>query len=399
MSLTPAQLAKIRQKQASMPDALKRDPNVNYYEGWFFVTLKTRDNVPILSYCVGNVQVGNGLPDAPRCEYTEMGQRVIRAWKEMPTIHPYVEIDLCEAMPDHFHGLVHLLPGNKRHLGHLIGGFMGGCSHAYWDLLGIDWQCNRYDKGASALRVDRDQDHTHSLRGPALFVHGYNDIVAISDQELEIKREYIRNQARKRLIQGENHACFVKHRNQHSKNWTLERIAMAISTDRCFRHNDARCEQVLQHVASRLKVDEKGLCLDFIGNTALLSAPRKLSLICHSADSYRFEQQKQAVLRAAKEGAVIVSAFISPRERDIKLQLMKELLPFIEVMDNGISEKYKGVGKVFYALAENRLCQITPWHYLYARDFTVTREFCLVMNELVRLISGVKDDWWSEKLE
>lgn len=136
--LTPEQLAKIRQKDANTPEALKRDANVDYYEGWFFVTLNTRNEAPVLSHIEGKSTVPDEAPDAPHCVYTELGKGVIDAWNAMPDIHPFVEVDLCEAMPEHFHGLVHLLPGNKRHLGHLIGGFMGGCSHAYWDTLGID---------------------------------------------------------------------------------------------------------------------------------------------------------------------------------------------------------------------------------------------------------------------
>lgn len=394
MPLTPEQIAKIRQKEAALPDALKRDPNVNYYEGWFFVTLNTRDNVPVLSSCVGDVHVANGEPGAPHCEYSDVGRGVLEAWLKMPQIHPMVEIDICEVMPEHFHGLLHLLPGNKRHLGHLIGGFMSGCSHAYWDTLGIDWQSNRYDKGASALQIDRDNDHTTSYRGPALFVRGYNDMEPVPDEEVEVKRAYIRDQARKRLIQGDRHECFRKYRNCHSKGWTWERVMGAVSKDRSLGYNAERCAAAQNNIATRLNKDTAGLCLDYIGSKSLLFAERRLPLVCHRADETRFLQQKDAMMKAAREGCIIVSAFISPKERDIRQLLMLERLPFIEILDNGIAEKYKGVGKAFYALAEERLCQITPWTYVYQKDTIVKREMCLVMNELARVICGVADDWW-----
>ena len=54
MSLTPKQIAKIRQKEAQTPDALKRNPLNDYTEGWFHVTLNTRGEAPILSYLTGN---------------------------------------------------------------------------------------------------------------------------------------------------------------------------------------------------------------------------------------------------------------------------------------------------------------------------------------------------------
>lgn len=430
MALTQYQKEIIQQKEDALPESMRRDPNINYYEGWFFVTLKTRDEVPVLSICEGNPSIKDGEAGAPCCRYTKVGKGVIESWKKMSSVCNTVEVDLCEAMPDHFHGLVHLLPGNKRHLGSLISGFMSGCTHAYWDTLGIEWRKNRDEKvrtkqhgGKAAyakLKPDRDKAHSHSLIGPALFVHGYNDMEPITPEEVEIKRAYIRDQARKRIVQGRCHACFVKHRHQHSSNWTVVRCMDAIRIDRTFRNDSVRQEKAMESIVSRLNFDSAdganasamtstitlpsgkqvvtpNIGLDYMGNKQLLWAGRKLPLICHSADAARFEQQKEAVLTAAREGAVVVSAFISPKEREIKNQLMIELLPFIEITDNGFSEKYKGVGKAFYAIAENRLLQITPWTYLYHKDGPqVSREMCLVMNELARVITGVDDGWWKE---
>jgi len=469
MALTQYQKEIIQQKEDALPEGMRRNPNINYYEGWFFVTLNTRDEVPVLSICEGNPSIKDGEVGAPCCRYTKVGKGVIESWKKMSSVCNTVEVDLCEAMPDHFHGLVHLLPGNKRHLGSLISGFMSGCTHAYWDTLGIEWRKNRDEKvrtkqqgGKAAyakLKPDRDKAHSHSLIGPALFVHGYNDMEPITPEEVEIKRAYIRDQARKRIVQGRCHACFVKHRHQHSSNWTVARCMDAIRTDRTFRNDSVRQEKAMESILSRLNFDSTdgtnasamtstiappsskqvatstialtsgklvatstialssrkqaatstitlpsgkqvvtpNIGLDYMGNKQLLWAGRKLPLICHSADAARFEQQKGAVLAAAREGAVIVSAFISPKERDIKNQLMIELLPFIEITDNGFSEKYKGVGKAFYAIAENRLLQITPWTYLYHKDGPqVSREMCLVMNELARVITGVDDGWWKK---
>ncbi|MCF0214446.1 MAG: hypothetical protein HUK13_08460, partial [Muribaculaceae bacterium] len=91
------------------------------------------------------------------------------------------------------------------------------------------------------------------------------------------------------------------------------------------------------------------------------------------------------------------SAFISPRERDIMKQLMAEQLPFVQIMDNGFPDRYHPAGKAFYSVAENRHVQLSCWTYRYQpsdADSPLSREMCLVMNELARLISGVDDHWW-----
>lgn len=432
MPLTPEQLAKIAQKDAALPAALKRNATTNYYEGYFFITLNTRNYAPILSFITGRPDAPDDAPDAPACEYTELGRKVMAVWQTVPRFHPQVEIIAAEAMPDHFHGLLRLLPGNRKHLGHLVGSFMGGCTHGYWDTLGIDWRKDRAErlaKGAHALPPDRDRDHTCSFRGPSLFVRGYNDMEAVTPEQVQTKLRYIREQARRALIKGTLRDRFFVHRSCTARGWTLDTIRRGLRADRFYAHNPDRLEHILRSLLPRIPMQQAIVSaspsasssaspsasssaspsaspsasssasppkplLSYVGCSALLSAERKLPLVCHRSDAPFFERQRDAVLRAAREGAVIVSAFVSPKEREIGRLLLMEQLPVIEVCDNGFGDRYKPSGKSFYACAENRLVQISPWNYEYCRDLAVNREVCLVMNELARVIAGVGDGWW-----
>lgn len=408
MPLTPEQLAKIAQKDAALPAALKRNATTNYYEGYFFITLNTRNYAPILSFITGRPDAPDDAPDAPACEYTELGRKVMAVWQTVPRFHPQVEIIAAEAMPDHFHGLLRLLPGNRKHLGHLVGSFMGGCTHGYWDTLGIDWRKDRAErlaKGAHALPPDRDRDHTCSFRGPSLFVRGYNDMEAVTPEQVQTKLRYIREQARRALIKGTLRDRFLVHRSCTARGWTLDTIRRGLRADRFYAHNPDRLEHILRSLLPRIPMQQAIVSaspsasspkplLSYVGCSALLSAERKLPLVCHRSDAPFFERQRDAVLRAAREGAVIVSAFVSPKEREIGRLLLMEQLPVIEVCDNGFGDRYKPSGKSFYACAENRLVQISPWNYEYCRDLAVNREVCLVMNELARVIAGVGDGWW-----
>lgn len=403
MPLTKEQLAKIAQKEATLSAALKRSTSTNYYEGYFFITLNTRDYAPILSYISGRPDAPEGAPDAPCCEYTELGRKVMAVWQTVPRCHPRVEIIAAEAMPDHFHGLLRLKAGNKKHLGHLVGGFMGGCTHGYWDILGIDWRKDREErlaKGADALPPDRDRDHTRSFRGPSLFVRGYNDMEAVTPEQVQTKLQYIREQARRALIKGTLRDRFHIHRSCKARGWTLDAIRRGLRADRFYAHNPERLEATLRTLMPRIHMQSAAFApkplLSYIGCSALLSAERKLPLICHRSDAPFFERQRDAVLRAAREGAVIVSAFISPKEREIGRLLLMEQLPIIEVVDNGFADRYKPSGKSFYACAENRLVQISPWNYEYSRDMSINREACLVMNQLARVIAGTGEGWWKE---
>jgi len=387
--LRPDQIAKILQKEADMPDALKRDPLTNYFEGYFFVTLNTRNEAPILSSISGHV--GGEGADAPHCAYTELGQKVKEAWERNPQFYPGVEVIACEVMPEHFHGLLRLNQGNKQHLGRIIHGFMIGCTHAYWLTLGIDRHSMPYVKGVRTSEYN-DADHTRSFRGPALFVRGYNDVEPITPEQVQIKIEYIRKQAEKRLIKREHNDRFTIYRHQHSRNWTADVALRAIASDPFFARNAQACAIAQQKVLASLNDG-----IDYLGNREWLASEKKLPLICHRADKALFDKQKQAVLEAARSGYVIVSAFISPGEREIRKQLLMEQLPVIDIMDNGFAERYKPTGTAFYACGENRLVQLSCWTYQYQKDNTISRETCLVMNELARVISKQPDEWWKRR--
>ena len=291
----------------------------------------------------------------------------------------------------------------------MIRGFMIGGTHAYWDTLGIDWR----PQPGVITRDYRDHDHTRSFRGPALFVRGYNDVEAITIEQVETKRRYIREQARRALIKGSMPDCFRIHRNCNSHGWTMDALRCAFLADRYLALDSRRIESTLLALLPRIQMlsgstnlaqspnQSAGapnikLVLSFIGMRTLLAAPCKLPLICHRSDAMLFEVQRDIVLQAARKGAVIVSAFISPKEREIKKQLLIEQLPVIEVVDNGFADRYKPTGKSFYACAENRLVQISPWTYAYSKDIKVTREMCLVMNQLVRIITNKDEYWWKK---
>lgn len=434
MPLTPEQLAKMAQKDNATPDALKRNASTNYFEGHFFITLNTRDYAPILSSVAGNPDAPDDASDAPRCEYTDLGRRVMEVWQTIPRFHPDVEIIAAEAMPDHFHGLLCLKPGNRKHLGRMVNGFMIACTHDYWDTLGIDWRAMKKDPNKSERDASRewfDRDHTRSYRGPSLFVRGYNDMEAITPEQVQIKLRYIKEQARRALIKGALRDRFSIHRSCTARGWTLDALRRGLCADRFLANDEPRLEAALKGLLPRILMNHDAAAaapaaaspaaavpaaappaaspsacsalyghlfsrpvLSYVGCSALLFSSRKLPLVCHRSDAPFFERQREALLCAARDGAVIVSAFISAREREIKKLLLMEQLPVVEVMDNGFAERYKPAGQSFYACAENRLVQITPWTYAFNRNNSITREMCLVMNQLVRTICGVDDGWW-----
>ena len=157
-----------------------------------------------------------------------------------------------------------------------------------------------------------------SFRGPSLFVRGYNDVEAIDADEIETKRNYIRSNIERRVKRCENAPLFRIHRDMQSRNWTPERVMQGLLHD--LRIADEREKQVTAWQAltipgahtERDKVCHKlkaGCGLDMVGNMELLKQ-RLVPLICHRADTMRFEEQKTAVLKAAREECMVMNEVV-----------------------------------------------------------------------------------------
>lgn len=378
----------IEQHNSAIPQPLQRDPKIDYSDGYFFVTLTVHDRLPILG-SINNPHV---------CRLTALGEKIQGCWNMIPTHYPNVQLIDMQIMPDHVHGLLHLdvsYPGID--LGRIIKGFKVGCTHAYWDILGIPW---RTMAGRTDGKTDDnwvDDIHTVSKRGPALFDAGYNETEPVTEEQIDAKINYIRTNPERAYIKRKHKDCFTIYRNQTSKNWTEQRVLSALQADAYLCRHPEAVLTAMERLRERLNffdISKNILGLSYVGKRDLLLAERKLPLVCHRADADRIEEQTRAVMEAAGQGTVIVSAFISAHEREIRKQLLAEGYPIIEIVDNGFSDNYKPIGRSFYACAEGQLLQISCWNYQYQKEAQVSREMCLVMNELSRLIADSADDWW-----
>lgn len=130
-----------------------RNANINYRNGWFFVTWQTAHNKSIFGAIVGD-----------RCELNGLGRKVEEYWRGLPLKYPELELDEFVVMPNHFHAIVRIRfrPTNKKHhLGFLLGRFKGGTGYIYGkmrrageveDIGGHLWQFDYWDKIVTSER-------------------------------------------------------------------------------------------------------------------------------------------------------------------------------------------------------------------------------------------------------
>lgn len=258
-----------------------RNANINYRNGWFFVTWQTAHNKSIFGAIVGD-----------RCELNELGRRVEEYWREMPAKYPELELDEFVVMPNHFHAIVRIRfrPTNKEHhLGFLLGRFKGGTGYIY-------------GKMRRAGEVDDIGDH--------LWQFDYWDKIVTSEGQLAAYRRYIRD---------------------NPKNWTRDRFGAVTqySLGNLELLNDPRIAFVASHGfwASELKPkmvwrrtevrrsDMGGVAVSVRG----ASAP-SLPII----STFTSAQEREALRRAIAKGRSVIK--VVPQGLPLESELSSELL-------------------------------------------------------------------------
>ena len=74
-----------------------RNENINYRNGWFFVSCQVARNKSIFGAIVGE-----------QCQLNLFGLQVEAYWRELPAKYPELELDEFVLMPNHFHAIVRI---------------------------------------------------------------------------------------------------------------------------------------------------------------------------------------------------------------------------------------------------------------------------------------------------
>ncbi len=102
-------------------------------------------------------------------------------------------------------------------------------------------------------------------------------------------------------------------------------------------------------------------------------------------DNKRLRDYMNGCVLAARQGTVMVSPFISPKEKAVMEVLLKEELPFIYIADNGFRDYYKPQDSLFDAVANKQVLILSPWEYDPNKKH-VSRADCVEMNKMAEEI-------------
>ena len=300
----------------------------------YMITMVTEGRKPLFGKVVGRSEAVEPSAEAPYIELSPLGMEVARIWQSISSFHPEVRVVALQMMPDHLHGILFVKEKMEKPLGKVLLGFKQACNKAFREVMAAEF-------------VAVAQQHAGQAReNGLLFAKGYNDQILLRDGQLERWLNYLRDNPRRLLMKRENPDLF-------------------------------RVQRGLTYAGQEFSV---------IGNRFLLDKPLKVQVQCSRSITENDLQTKlNECLRAARQGAVLVSPAISKGEKAIMRAAFDEGFPLIYLQENGFTDLAKPGGQRMDACARGQLLILAPWEH-HNEKMTIRRGQCLELNEMARRI-------------
>lgn len=317
------------------PSMLRRCVDHDYTERrMYMVTMVTEGRKPLFGRVAGRCDAVAPSAEVPHIELSPLGRTVEQIWLTIGSHHPEVRVVALQMMPDHLHAVLFVMEKMERPLGKVLLGVKQACNQAFREVMPVGF-------------VAAAQQHASEKReNGLLFAKGFNDQILLREGQLEHWLNYLKDNPRRLLMKRENPDLF-------------------------------RVQRGLEFA---------GVSFSAIGNRFLLERPTKVQVQCSRSISATDLQAKLAeCLRAARQGAVLVSPAISQGEKAIMRAAFDEGLPLIYLQENGFTDLAKPGGKRMDACARGQLLILAPWEHHNER-MAIKRGQCLQLNAMAKAI-------------
>ena len=341
----------------------------------YMITMAIEGRRPLLGKVVGRSDGQKGTREEPHVELTVLGKQVEQNWYDIAIRHPQIQVLALQIMPDHFHGILFVKEHLDKPLGKVLLGFKQGCNKAYRSLV------------LNAQHADASQAAAqHADASPAAVPH-----VAVLQQHTEQPEQHTEQPSQKKE-QPSQKKDDRKHGLLFERSYNDSILMQAGQLKRWYDYladNPRRLLMKREHpdlfrIQRGLTVG--ALSFSAIGNRFLLKKPVLMQVQCsRRMTEEEIKNKVDECLRAASQGAVLVSPSISPGEKAVMRAAFDKGFPLIILQENGFSDLAKPGGKRMDACAEGRLLILAPWQHHNER-IAIRRDQCLSLNEMARQI-------------
>jgi len=311
--------------------------------GIYHVTLTIPSREPLL----GELCIPDNDPKQAHIKRTKLGNALVEKLLNHPTYYPEVQVVQYCLMPDHLHVILYVKQPMKQTFNMVIRSL---------------WQAaKKLGRAYNTPSINPESDSG--------LTNGENTVASFP---IFTERPFVRPMSHKGQLQTMIH--YVQMNPQ--------RLATKRLMPGFFRVQE--------------DIEIAGRKYRGIGNAALLQATRfapvhvRRTMIDEAmhGDNKRLRDYMNGCVLAARQGAVMVSPFISDKEKEVMVVLLAEEHPIIYIADNGFRDYYKPGDGLFDAVAAGRVLVLSPWEYDPSKRH-VTRTECVAMNQMAEEICSL----------
>lgn len=351
--------------------------------GLYHITLTIPDRRPLL----GRLEVPCNNLDKAVVRRSALGNALVDSLLGIPHYHPEVQVLHFCLMPDHLHAVLYVRRTMTTGIRGVVRGFWQGAKK-----LGRAWSAASSSYVPNYIRGKYQEGQGYSQEKPG---NGQEGLGGNSLREETVRLETSAASLRERLG-GESYCQLPPVFTEMPFIRPMGHNTQLPNTIRYIDMNPQRLATKRQKpgffcVQRNIVIGERSY--DGVGNTMLLMAEKMAVVHVRSAlvkaaergDVEPLRNYKNSCVLAARKGAVMVSPFISPHEKQVMQVFLDEQWPFICLTDNGFRDYYKPSDALFDACAAGRVLILSPWQY-DANKRHISRADCVALNNMAEEI-------------
>lgn len=353
--------------------------------GLYHVTMTVTSRQPLL----GSLVIPEDDPKKARVERTVLGEALIDAMFDVQRYHKEIQILHFCLMPDHLHMVWYVRQTMRKGIASVAAGFWRGAQkigRAYTYYTNPSHRRGNPEEGASLRRSDLEEGTAsqQDTRLPSFFAS-------------TVSREKYQDNKLKQQIGGDAYYALspIFEEKPH-----LRAMSQRRQLQTTIRYIDMNPERLATKrlMPGYFRVQEGieigGRKYSGVGNVEILQAAeyapvhvrRTMVEAAERGDNQALRDYMNGCVLQARKGAVMVSPFISPQEREVLGVLMKEGWPVIVLADNGFGEYYKPSEGLFDGVAAGKVLILSPWEYEAGKRH-ISRAECVALNGMAEEIS------------
>lgn len=340
----------------------------------YHITMVVVERTMLLGTIVGE------KPELARCELTPLGNMVSDCIKNIYLVAQkhkrQVRILAKQVMPDHVHFVLYVEAPMDVAVGELVRGFKTGCNKAL--RRAIERVEDEAGCSSSNLTVVAGKDG-NTTGAFASSPSRLCDLVPSLPLEKAGTMCHAPISSLPSSIAG-GHSLFEADYDE-----TILRCRGQLRRMIDYVHDNPRRSWLKRHHRGLLRphrgIEIAGRSYDAIGNLMLLGLTRHQVLVHSRITENEQHAYMNECIVEARRNKVLVSPFISEKEKQVRDYALKEGHSIIQLVDNGFSDYATVDGSLIDFSANGQVLILSPWPYV-ERKARITRLECQMLNEM-----------------